>query len=129
MYNHNIRARPNKTEEKKSPALAKKEKMYELLDLVHKEKKIKYLDAQLVFGWGDGIMERILKEVLAYFPYEIKFDIKTRELIHISLSPYPKQQVVKHIGKSTQCKTTLEPTKLSNEEQSIMHTMKQEAHK
>ena len=125
MYNHNIRAR---RKPEKTPAWkVKSERMYDLLNLVEKRKKIGYHDAQTVLHWGDGTMDRILKEVLACFPYEVRFDKETRELIHISVSPYQKQQVVKHI--STQCKTTLEPTKLSNEEQNIMHTMKQEAHK
>ena len=124
MYNHNIRAR--RKPEKKLPWEVKSERMYDLLNLVEKEKKIGYFDAQTVLHWGDGTMDRIIKEVLACFPYEVRFDKEKRELIHISVSPYPKQQVVKHIGKSTQCKTTLEPTKLSDNELNIMHTMKLE---
>ena len=52
--------------------------MYDLLDLIQKEKKLKYFDAQRMLNWGDGVMERITREVIAYFGDEIKFDREIR---------------------------------------------------
>ncbi len=121
MYNHNIRARPKKTEEKKPAWQVKKERMFDLLDLIQDKKELKCFDAQIILQWGDGVFERILREVLAYFSNEIRFDKEKRELTHISVDPYPKQLDVKNEI----------PTKpgLSDNELNIMHTIKQEVHK
>jgi len=78
--------------EKKPAWQVKKERMTDLIELIEKEKKLKCFDAQRILRWGDGVFERILREVLAYYSYEIRFDKEKRELNHISLGPYQKQQ-------------------------------------
>jgi len=80
--------------EKKPAWQVKKERMYDLLDLIQKEKKLKCFDAQTILQWGDGIFERILRETLAYYPDEIRFNSEERTLYHISLSP---QQEIKNV--------------------------------
>ena len=52
--------------------------MFDLLDLIQKEKELKYFDAQLKLDWGDGIMERVKRDTLTYFSDEIKFNSKKR---------------------------------------------------
>ena len=58
--------------------------MYDLLDLIQKEKKLKYFDAQRILNWGDGVMERITREVITYFD-ELKFDKETRTFYAIDM--------------------------------------------
>jgi len=112
-WNYVARRKP----EKKPAWQVKDERMHDLIELIEKEKKLKYFDAQKILQWGDGVFERILREVLACYSYEIKFDKEKRELTHISVGPYPKQQVVKHVQ---------EKPGLSDNELNIMHTMKEE---
>jgi len=115
-WNYVARRKP----EKKPAWEVKRERMYDLLNLIEKEKKIKYFDAQMILKWGDGVMDKILREVLTSYSNEIRFDKEKRELIHISVGPYQKQQVVKHVQ---------EKPGLSDNELNMMHTMKQEAQK
>ena len=93
MPRWNYVARRKPKEERKPAWQVKKERMYDLLDLIQKEKELKFFDAQKILGWGDGIMERILREVLAYYPNEVRYNTVERIIHHISLSPYQKQEV------------------------------------
>lgn len=82
---------PKRKPERKPAWQVKKERMFDLLDLIQKEKELKIFDAQKILQWGDGIFERILREVLAYYSNEVKFNSEKRILYHISLTP--KQEV------------------------------------
>jgi len=84
---------PRKKKEKTNPVEKKKrERMYDLLDLIQKEKKLKYFDAQRILNWGDGVMERITREVITYFD-ELKFDRETRTFYAIDMKI--KNEVIK----------------------------------
>jgi len=69
--------------EKKPAWQVKKERMYDLLDLIQNKKELKVFDAQTLLQWGDGIFERILREVIAYYDNEVRFDSETRTLYAI----------------------------------------------
>ena len=75
---------PRRKKQKKNPVEEKRERMYDLLDLVQKKKEIKYFDAQRILNWGDGVMERITREVIAYFD-ELKFDNEKRMFYAIDM--------------------------------------------
>ena len=90
-WNYVARRKP----EKKPAWEVKSERMYDLLNLIEKEKKLKYFDAQKILQWGDGVMDRIIKEVVICHYNEVRFDKEKRELIYISLGPYQKQQELK----------------------------------
>ena len=91
MYKRNYL--PRSKPEKKNPVEVKRERMYDLLDLIQKKKELKYFDAQRMLGWGDGVMERITREVIAYFNDEIKFDKEIRTLYAIDMKI--KNEVIK----------------------------------
>lgn len=76
---------PRIKQPKKDPVEVKHERMYDLLDLIQKKKEIKYFDAQRILNWGDGIMERITREVIAYFNDELKFDKEKRMFFAIDM--------------------------------------------
>ena len=91
MPRWNYVARRKPKVEKKPAWQVKKERMYDLLDLIQNKKELKCFDAQKILQWGDGIFERILREVLAYYSNEVRFNQEERTLYHISLSP--KQEI------------------------------------
>lgn len=76
---------PRSKPQKRNPVDVKHERMYDLLDLIQKKKEIKYFDAQRILNWGDGIMERITREVIAYFSDELKFDKEKRMFFAIDM--------------------------------------------
>ncbi len=76
---------PRSKPQKRNPVDVKHERMYDLLDLIQKKKEIKYFDAQRILNWGDGIMERISREVIAYFSDELKFDNAKRTFYAIDM--------------------------------------------
>jgi len=81
MFNRLPKSKP----QKRNPVDVKHERMYDLLDLIQKKKEIKYFDAQRILNWGDGIMERITREVIAYFSDELKFDKEKRMFFAIDM--------------------------------------------
>lgn len=87
--------RNNNTAPRKKPAwLKKNEKMYDLLELIEKTKELKYFDAQRILEWGDGTMERVKREVLAYYSHKVRFDKKKR--IFYSIDMKIKNEVIKN---------------------------------
>lgn len=85
---------PKSKLQKRNPVDVKHERMYDLLDLIQKDKEIKYFDAQRMLNWGDGIMERITREVIAYFSDELKFDKEKRMFFAIDMKI--KNEVIKN---------------------------------
>jgi len=85
---------PRSKPQKRNPVDVKHERMYDLLDLIQKKKEIKYFDAQRILNWGDGIMERITREVIAYFSDELKFDKEKRMFFAIDMKI--KNEVIKN---------------------------------
>lgn len=74
-----------KKQPKKNPVDVKRERMYDLLDLIGKKKELKYFDAQRMLNFGEGTMERISRETIAYFDDEIKFNRETRTFSAIDM--------------------------------------------
>lgn len=94
MANKNNNISPKKKQEKKSAWLIKNERMYDLLELIEEKKELKYFDVQRIQQWGDGTMERITKEVLAYYSHRVRFDRKTRTFYAIDMKI--KNEVIKN---------------------------------
>ena len=72
----------------------KNEKMFDLLELIEEKKELKYFDVQRILNWGDGDMERIKREVLAYYSHRIRFDKKKRTFYSIDMKI--KNEVIKN---------------------------------
>lgn len=85
MPRWNYTARRNPKVEKKPACEVKKQRMYDLLDLIQNKKELKYFDAQRILNWGDGIMERISREVISYYDNELKFDKEKRMFFAIDM--------------------------------------------
>ena len=94
MANRNYNIDPKKKPEKKSAWLIKNERMFDLLELIEKEKELKYFDIQRILQWGDGTMERITREVLAYYSHRLRFDKEKRTFYSIAMKI--KNEVIKN---------------------------------
>ena len=94
MANRNYNITPKKKPEKKPAWLIKNERMYDLLELIEDKKELKYFDIQRILNWGDGVMERITREVLAYYSHRLRFDKEKRTFYAIDMKI--KNEVIKN---------------------------------
>ena len=94
MANRNYNTTPKKKPEKKQAWLIKNERMYDLLELIEDKKELKYFDVQRILQWGDGITERITREVLAYYSHRVRFDKEKRTFYSIDMKI--KTEVIKN---------------------------------
>jgi len=94
MATRNYNTSSKKKQETKPAWLVKNERMYDLLELIEEKKELKYFDIQRILQWGDGITERITREVLAYYSHRIRFDKEKRTFYSIDMKI--KNEVIKN---------------------------------
>ena len=94
MASRNYSISPKKKPETKPSWLIKNERMYDLLELIKEKKELKYFDVQRILQWGDGITERITREVLAYYSHRVRFNKETRTFYTIDVKI--KTEVIKN---------------------------------
>jgi len=129
MARHNpyIRARPKKTEEKES-GYEKEQKTKKLaFSILQARGEISPFDLKDAMKLTYSLHERLMTDLKNNYPKRVSWNKKKKLLKYIGEITAPSlQQDVKHIEKSSQA--PLEPTKpvLSDNELSIMQTMKQE---
>jgi len=82
-YNHYIGKRQPKP--KKSQRELKNERIVKLLDTVHRSstKEITRFNLQRILGWGDGIFERIVRDVKEGYTHEVQYVKKDRKFISL----------------------------------------------
>ena len=82
-YNRYIAKRQPKP--KKSQAELKNERIVKLLDTVHGSptKELSLPNLQRILGWGDGIFERIVRDVKACFTNEVQYVKKDRKFVSL----------------------------------------------
>ncbi len=83
MHNRYIAKRQPKP--KKSQRELKSERITELLETVHTSpaKELSLPNLQRILGWGDGVFERIVRDVKACFTKEVQYVKKDRKFISL----------------------------------------------
>ncbi len=121
-YNHNIRARPKKTEEKESAYEKHDRLVLTALSFTKENGIVSESSIRTALKLSPTKLYQVMSDLIHNYQDIVSWNKKTRMLTHISVSPY--QQEIKDIEK-----TLKEKPGLYNEEQNVIRTIKQEAHK
>jgi len=71
---------------KKSASKIKNERINLCIEFIEKEKNPTRKKVQDHFGWGDGIMERVHSDIIAYHDFEIKYIKKKKQYNFLSVT-------------------------------------------
>ena len=82
-YNHYISKRLSTP--KKSSSELKQERTTSLLDAVHgsSTKELTLFNLQRILGWGNGVFERIVRDIKEGFTHEVQYVKKDRKFVSL----------------------------------------------
>ena len=118
MARHNANIRPRVRKPKEPIYKTEEKRILMVLSIIQASVEILDYDIQKIMKWGFGVHERVMRIIKNNYRHDVEWNKKTRTW--------------KYIGKSTQCKTTLEEIpikekpKLFDNELNMMDAMKQE---
>ena len=118
MARHNANIRPRVRKPKEPFYITQEKRTKTILSLIQARESISEFDIQKIMKFGPGVHERQMRLIKNNYQDIVSWDKKTR--------------LLKYVGKSTQCKTTLEEIpikekpKLFDNELNMMDAMKQE---